>query len=439
MELAFSKVVNTLSAVDPSLGDDVEHQITDYTGLTVRVSNHVADVDLNQCYDIGLNTGQYVWLREQLMCEWSLQTIISSIGNAMVFADRPTKEIQIAKAFVKSFSTPPSSSMVRFKPVKVRDDHGRVYLFENGLVYRWRQKCLTCAKVAALRCGGCHRTWFCSQDCQQRSWSLHKPSCKPISLAVNKLANNLLHRLVAILCPPTFIALPTTSSTQDNALVEHAMEEQMYGRLFVRRLHKWEQNIEVKLLMELADEIISQIKQTKTTHDINKEIKSETKSETKSDEKSETKRDEKRNAHFDEVGEEDGRFLLRNCVEIATQIRALGIGQQAEGLFVCMEWGVMLQTCPELESIIRAQQLPDHEILVEFRSLARLEAMRISVRNRSRILNTVEGEMCIGIATTAQPTFRVITLNATATNALRNPSLQPNQIIAAFQQVYSSL
>jgi hypothetical protein len=42
------------------------------------------------------------------------------------------------------------------------------------------QKCRTCEKRAASRCGKCHIAYYCNVKCQQQDWRNHKNSCTPI-------------------------------------------------------------------------------------------------------------------------------------------------------------------------------------------------------------------------------------------------------------------
>lgn len=252
MELGISKVIKVLYAVDATLGLTAQSLIQDYK--LIRISPPSASDEKNQIVS-GLRTAQYLWVREQLFSEWSLQVIIQSIPGATVFVERPKEEVQSAKSFVALFSTPLNTNFC--KPVRVRDDVTRIYWFECGLVSHWRQKCLTCDKIATLRCSGCQRAWFCSTACQQQSWGLHKINCfsTPTPPSSTAVLNQLFRRLIAIACFPHFT---TTTSTLPVGGEQQAADIQPnYAHLFTRRLHRWEESIETKLLLGLCNELLA--------------------------------------------------------------------------------------------------------------------------------------------------------------------------------------
>lgn len=39
--------------------------------------------------------------------------------------------------------------------------------------------CRGCGNAATKVCSGCHKAWFCSQECQRRQWPLHIFDCNP--------------------------------------------------------------------------------------------------------------------------------------------------------------------------------------------------------------------------------------------------------------------
>ena len=41
-------------------------------------------------------------------------------------------------------------------------------------------KCAKCGAAAKSRCSSCKNEWYCSRQCQVRSWSAHKEICKLI-------------------------------------------------------------------------------------------------------------------------------------------------------------------------------------------------------------------------------------------------------------------
>jgi hypothetical protein len=45
-------------------------------------------------------------------------------------------------------------------------------------VYKIKNKCASCGKYATLRCQGCKKVYYCSENHQKLEWKNHKKSCK---------------------------------------------------------------------------------------------------------------------------------------------------------------------------------------------------------------------------------------------------------------------
>ena len=49
-----------------------------------------------------------------------------------------------------------------------------------------------CGAPSLLRCSRCEDAWYCTVECQRRSWSSHKGPCEEMAAVIKKLAEALL-------------------------------------------------------------------------------------------------------------------------------------------------------------------------------------------------------------------------------------------------------
>uniref|UniRef100_A0A8C2H2L3 Zinc finger MYND domain-containing protein 10 n=1 Tax=Cyprinus carpio TaxID=7962 RepID=A0A8C2H2L3_CYPCA len=50
-----------------------------------------------------------------------------------------------------------------------------------------KPKCGACGRVGAKRCSRCQGEWYCNRECQVKHWPKHKPACKLMAEAIEKL------------------------------------------------------------------------------------------------------------------------------------------------------------------------------------------------------------------------------------------------------------
>ncbi|XP_016360216.1 zinc finger MYND domain-containing protein 10 [Sinocyclocheilus anshuiensis] len=54
-----------------------------------------------------------------------------------------------------------------------------------------KPKCGACGRVGAKRCSRCQGEWYCNRECQVKHWPKHKPACKLMAEAIEKLQEEL--------------------------------------------------------------------------------------------------------------------------------------------------------------------------------------------------------------------------------------------------------
>uniref|UniRef100_A0A673LPP4 Zinc finger MYND domain-containing protein 10 n=1 Tax=Sinocyclocheilus rhinocerous TaxID=307959 RepID=A0A673LPP4_9TELE len=54
-----------------------------------------------------------------------------------------------------------------------------------------KPKCGDCGRVGAKRCSRCQGEWYCNRECQVKHWPKHKPACKLMAEAIEKLQEEL--------------------------------------------------------------------------------------------------------------------------------------------------------------------------------------------------------------------------------------------------------
>uniref|UniRef100_A0A672NZQ9 Zinc finger MYND domain-containing protein 10 n=1 Tax=Sinocyclocheilus grahami TaxID=75366 RepID=A0A672NZQ9_SINGR len=54
-----------------------------------------------------------------------------------------------------------------------------------------KPKCGACGRVGAKRCSRCQGEWYCNRECQVKHWPKHKPACKLMEEAIEKLQEEL--------------------------------------------------------------------------------------------------------------------------------------------------------------------------------------------------------------------------------------------------------